>query len=82
MSENTNVVDGDILVGNLIYEHPETMNVLFSIGMGCLGCPASQMESLSDAAKVHGFDPDVVVNAVNNAILSAQSDQAEAQEMA
>lgn len=74
MNENTNTVSGDILVGELIQQHPESMNVLFSIGMGCLGCPASQMESLEDAAKVHGFDPEIVVNAVNNAILSAQEE--------
>ena len=42
-----------------------------SIGMHCLGCPASQMESLEDACMVHGFDPAQVVEAINERIEAA-----------
>ena len=34
-------------------------------GMHCLGCPASQAESLEDACAVHGLEADKVVYAVN-----------------
>ena len=61
-------VTAETLVGQIVNEHPEAINVLLSIGMHCLGCPASQMESLADAAAVHGFNPDDVVKAVNDAI--------------
>jgi hybrid cluster-associated redox disulfide protein len=58
-------VTGDILVGNLVNEHPELLDTLMEVGMHCVGCPASQMESLNDAAMVHGLDPEAVVAALN-----------------
>ena len=33
--------------------------------MHCLGCPASQMESLEEASMVHGIPVDTLVNAIN-----------------
>ena len=61
-------VTAETLVGEIVRDHPEASKVLLSIGMHCLGCPASQMESLADAARVHGYEPQDVVNAVNEAI--------------
>ena len=34
-------------------------------GMHCLGCPSSQMESLEEAAMVHGLNPDDLVAKIN-----------------
>ena len=39
--------------------------ILMGIGMHCLGCPASQMETIEDAAAVHGIDADVLVQMLN-----------------
>ncbi|MBR6050514.1 MAG: DUF1858 domain-containing protein [Clostridia bacterium] len=39
--------------------------VLLGIGMHCLGCPASQMETIEEAAAVHGVDADELVRALN-----------------
>ena len=39
--------------------------ILMQSGMHCVGCPASQAESLEEAAFVHGIDPETLVNAVN-----------------
>ena len=61
-------VTGETLIGEIVSEHPEATDVLLSIGMHCLGCPASQMESLEEAAMVHGYSPEIVVRAVNEAI--------------
>ncbi|MBO6310305.1 MAG: DUF1858 domain-containing protein, partial [Oribacterium sp.] len=43
--------------GEIVNNYPETAEVLLGIGMHCLGCPASQAESLEDACAVHGFEP-------------------------
>ena len=63
-----NTITGETLIGQIVKDHPEACEVLFSIGMHCLGCPASQMESLAEAAIVHGYKPEDVVKAVNEAI--------------
>ena len=39
--------------------------ILLGIGMHCLGCPASQGESIAEAAMVHGIDPDALVDKIN-----------------
>jgi len=60
-----NYVTNDTLVGEIVNTYPETIDVLLSAGMHCLGCPASQAESLADACAVHGLEPSAVVDAVN-----------------
>ena len=39
--------------------------ILLGIGMHCLGCPASQMETIEEAAAVHGVDADELVRMLN-----------------
>ena len=34
-------------------------------GMGCLGCPSSQMESLEQAAEIHGLEIDKLIEQLN-----------------
>jgi len=48
-------------IGELLSNCPEIAPVLTSVGMHCLGCPSSQMESLAQAAEVHGLDPDDLI---------------------
>ncbi len=64
-------VTGKTLIGEIVMKHPEAVDVLMSIGMHCLGCPASQMESLEDACAVHGVDPSAVAEAINARIAAA-----------
>ena len=46
----------DMAMGELIMKYPQLIDVLTSLGMHCLGCPSSQMETLKEAALVHGLD--------------------------
>ncbi len=55
----------DMLIGELIRNKPESVETLMSFGMGCVGCPASQVESLEEAAMVHGLDLDKLMSALN-----------------
>ena len=64
-------VTGETLIGEIVTQYPEAVEVLLSIGMHCLGCPASQMESLEDACAVHGFEAAPVVEAINARIAAA-----------
>lgn len=56
------------LIGDMVLFHPETAELLFSIGMHCLGCPASGAESIREAADVHGVDADELVALLNERI--------------
>ena len=61
-------VNESTLIGEIVNQYPETAEVLLGIGMHCLGCPASQAESLADACAVHGVEPAQVVKAINEKI--------------
>ena len=61
------------LVGEIVKNYPEAIEILLGIGMHCLGCPASQMESLEEACMVHGLDVAPVVDAINAKIAGAQA---------
>ena len=72
MAENNETVQeyvtGETLIGEIVTQYPETIEILLSIGMHCLGCPASQAESLAEACMVHGIPADQVVAAINQKI--------------
>ncbi|NMA85773.1 MAG: DUF1858 domain-containing protein [Tissierellia bacterium] len=55
----------EMLVGEVIREKPESVDILLRFGLGCVGCPASQMESLEEAAMVHGLDVNELLKALN-----------------
>ena len=65
-------VTGETLVGEVVARYPEAIEILLSIGMHCLGCPASRNESLNDACAVHGFEPEKVVEAINEKIAESK----------
>ena len=59
-------VTKDMTIGEILRANPEVAPVLLDAGMHCLGCPASQGETLEEAAMVHGLDVDVLVNQIND----------------
>ena len=58
-------VTKDTMIGELLQIDPNIAPVLLNIGMHCLGCPSSQMETIAEAAMVHGIDPDDLVEDIN-----------------
>ena len=56
------------IIGDVLDKHPETAELFFSIGMHCLGCPASRGETIEEACMVHGADADALIDELNQAI--------------
>ena len=56
----------DTLIGEIVRNKPEAVDTLLRFGLGCLGCPASQMETLEEAATVHGIDLNELLKALNS----------------
>ena len=54
-------VTKDTMIGDLLQIDQNVAPLLLNIGMHCLGCPSSQMETIEEAAMVHGLDPDDLV---------------------
>jgi hybrid cluster-associated redox disulfide protein len=53
------------LIGEMLELDMGIAAILMASGMHCVGCPASQMESLEEACMVHGMDPDEVLTSIN-----------------
>ncbi len=52
-------------IGELLEVAPEKAELLLEAGMHCLGCPASQAETLEEACEVHGINVDELVERLN-----------------
>lgn len=48
-------VTGDSTIYDLLQEKPESSEVLFSFGMGCIGCAIARGETIKQAAVAHGI---------------------------
>lgn len=55
----------NIKIGELLEVAPEKAEILLAAGMHCLGCPASQAETLEEACEVHGIDVNELVEQLN-----------------
>lgn len=55
----------EMIIGDLVRNYPESVRVLMGHGMGCVGCPSAQAESIEDACQVHGMDIDLLLKALN-----------------
>ena len=52
-------------IGELLRLNPNVKEVILGYGLHCFGCPMSQMETLEQAAAVHGVDADLMVEKIN-----------------
>ncbi len=69
--EQVKQVSKDTMISELISINPQTAEILFGIGMHCIGCPASQMETLEEAASVHGVNVQDLVDEINDFLMAA-----------
>lgn len=58
-------VSKNTMIGDLLQINAGVAPILLSIGMHCLGCPSAQMETIGEAAMVHGIDGDELVGKIN-----------------
>lgn len=58
-------VTQDMVIGDILRKYPKAAGILMACGMGCVGCPSAQMETLKEASMVHGIDTKDLVDVVN-----------------
>ena len=52
-------------IGELLQLNANVSTILMGFGLHCFGCPMSQMETLEEAAMVHGVDVDLMLDKIN-----------------
>jgi len=61
-------ISKDMLIKDILATDRGIIPILLQTGMHCLGCPSAQMETLEEAAYVHGMDDaevDGLVDSIN-----------------
>lgn len=55
-------------LSEILQAKPEAVEILFEAGMGCIGCPMAQQETLEDGCRAHGMsgkEVDELVKKIN-----------------
>ena len=71
-------VTDDMTIGEAISRYPIAARALMECGMDCVNCPSAQMETIVEAAQVHGLVPDLIKKYVNFRISTVEEMQANA----
>lgn len=55
----------DMMLGEVMALKPKSKEVFMGFGLHCFGCPMSAMETLEEAAQLHGIDLDLMLQKLN-----------------
>lgn len=59
------MITKDMTIGEVVRTNPDKAMTLMEFGMGCVGCPSAQAETIEEAAMVHGIEVDALLEALN-----------------
>ena len=54
----------EMTIGELLQQDMGSAAILMQMGMHCVGCPSSAMESIEEACQVHSIDVDEMMKAL------------------
>lgn len=63
----------DMVVGEVLDKYPDLAVAFMSNGLFCIGCPGARMESIRDAAMVHGIDLAHLMEDLNKQLAEIES---------
>lgn len=58
-------VTKDMIIADVLMKDRALVPIFMSHGLHCLGCAAANMETIQEAAAVHGIDADALINDLN-----------------
>lgn len=59
------VITKDMTIGEALAKNEKLGEVFMGFGMHCISCPVSQMETIEEAAQVHGIDVEFLLKKLN-----------------
>ena len=59
------MIEKTMKIGEFVEKYPNKVDILLNAGMHCLGCPASQEETIEEACEVHGIDVEELLTKLN-----------------
>ena len=71
--QEQNVITADMPIGEVVQKYPNTIEVFFRHGLGCVGCAVARFENIAQGAMAHGIDVDTLIRDLNQSVLQAQA---------
>ena len=66
--ENKQKITKEMKITGIIEKYPQTISLLLTEGLHCIGCPMAPDETLEEATKVHGLDLEKLLEELNEII--------------
>lgn len=58
----------DTTILEALQAHPRSREVFLKHGLGCIACMGATMESIESGARMHGMEPDELVDDLNRLV--------------
>ena len=49
-------IQKDMPIGDVVQKYPQTIEVFFKHGLGCVGCAVARFENIEQGATAHGIE--------------------------
>ncbi len=66
-------IRADMTLGDIMQKKPEIIPILLEAGMHCVSCPAALMETLEEAAIVHGMNIDELMEYIEESLKRSEN---------
>lgn len=60
------MITKEMTIGEVLTKKVGAADILISFGMGCVGCPSAQAETLEEAAGIHGINLEELLEKLNS----------------
>lgn len=71
--KNGNALNLQMSVSDLLKDHPQAIPVFLNHRMACVGCSMSSFETLHDAARIYGLEPQSFLDELQQVIRPGQT---------
>jgi hybrid cluster-associated redox disulfide protein len=59
------MITKDMTISEVTAKYPESIEIFFDYGLGCVGCPSAAYETIEQGMAKHGLGPEVVTELVD-----------------
>jgi len=59
------LITKDMIIGEVVCDHPELMGVFLEYGLHCVGCSIAQFDTIEAGARAHGIRPEYLLKDLN-----------------
>lgn len=63
----------DMTIQEVVFKHPELMEVFMGYGLHCMGCAIAQFDTIEAGARAHGIHPEYLLKDLNARLKKGKS---------